>query len=113
VCRRFGRASDAYGRLGPREFAVITPATNADGARRLVDRIRDVLDSLSAVDSDASPLRVHAEFSAVDDYADSQVDAVEMLMRAASALRQHQHAGKSERREPGHASSVTGLSLAG
>jgi hypothetical protein len=49
----------------------------------------------------------------VDDYADSQVDAVEMLMRAASALRQHQHAGKSERREPGHASSVTGLSLAG
>jgi GGDEF domain-containing protein len=111
VCRRFGRASDAYGRLGPREFAVVPPATNGDGARRLVERIQDVLDSLSAVDSDASPVRLHAEFCVVDDYADSQVDAVEMLMRAAAALRDHRHAGQTERREAGHAPGVTGLSL--
>ena len=37
--RRSGRVSDAIGRLGPPEFAVIAPATGAEGALRLVNRL--------------------------------------------------------------------------
>ena len=87
LCRRFGRASDAYGRLGPREFAVVAPSTGSDGARRLVERMQDAADVVDAERPDATPMRLRAELCAVHDYAESPIDAVEMLMRAAAALR--------------------------
>jgi PleD family two-component response regulator len=87
VCRRFGRASDAYGRLGPREFAVVAPATGAEGAQRLVERMQEAMDALEEERPHALSLRLRAEYCVVDDYAESPVDAVEMLMRASAALR--------------------------
>ncbi len=40
VLRRTGRTSDAVGRLGRTEFAIIAPATEAAGAQRLAERVQ-------------------------------------------------------------------------
>lgn len=39
-CRAVGRASDVYARLGVRDFAIVAVGTTANGADRLVDRLR-------------------------------------------------------------------------
>jgi diguanylate cyclase (GGDEF)-like protein len=95
---RAGRAADAIGRLGPSEFAIIAPATPPSGALRLAERIRALLEEAPftiPTPSGASesltrtePVKLRAGYYAVTDYAESSVDAVEMLIRAASALRQ-------------------------
>ncbi|HJU69651.1 MAG TPA: response regulator [Gemmatimonadaceae bacterium] len=82
-----GRVSDAIGRLGSLEFAIIAPATNAEGARRLVARLQGVLEeTLSADASSGLPMRIRAGYCAVPNFAEASVDAVEMLLRAATAL---------------------------
>jgi PleD family two-component response regulator len=88
LLRESGRASDAIGRLGPAEFAVIAPATEAQGAVRMVERLGDVLERLPVSNGAADhQLRIRAGYCAVPDFAASPVDAVEMLLRATSALR--------------------------
>ena len=95
VCRRTGRVSDAIGRLGPSEFAIIAPATEAAGAVRLVERLQESLRSapVAVGVGDERTLRIRAGYYAVPDYARSSVDAVEMLLRAAATLRQLRTAG--------------------
>jgi diguanylate cyclase (GGDEF)-like protein len=92
VLRRTGRTSDAVGRLGPTEFAIVAPATEAAGAERLAERVREAIDAERIViprgQDGAERVRIRAGYYAVPDYAESAVDAVEMLVRAASALRQ-------------------------
>ena len=88
VFRRTGRLSDAIGRLGPAEFAIIAPGTEERGAVRLVERLQESLESAPLQASGVQqPLRVRASYCAVPDYATSSVDAVEMLLNAATALR--------------------------
>lgn len=92
VLRRTGRSSDAVGRLGPTEFAIVAAATEAAGAERLAERVREAMDAERMViprgHDGAERVRIRAGYYAVPDYAESDVDAVEMLVRAASALRQ-------------------------
>ena len=91
-----GRASDALGRLAAGEFAVIAPATGEDGARKLVDRLgRSV--AQDPLDAGAEPIQLRAGFSAVPDFAESEVDAVELLLRATTALRDLRRDGGAER----------------
>ena len=88
ILRESGRASDAIGRLGPAEFAVIAPATEAQGAVRMVERLGDLLERMPISNGTGNHmLRVRAGYCAVPDFAASPVDAVEMLLRATSALR--------------------------
>ena len=90
VFRRTGRVSDAIGRLGQQEFAIIAPSTEAQGAVRLVERLQQSLESTPiTVGGTDRKLKIRASYCAVSDYAESSVDAVEMLLRAASALRQN------------------------
>jgi len=93
VLRRTGRTSDAVGRLGPTEFAIVAPATEAAGAERLAERVREAMDAermvIPRAHDGAERVRIRAGYCAVPDFAESDVDAVEMLVRAASALRQH------------------------
>ena len=90
VFRRTGRLSDAIGRLGQTEFAIIAPATEERGAVRLVERLQESLETAPiAVGGSDRQIRIRASYCAVPDYAQASVDAVEMLLRAASALRQH------------------------
>lgn len=97
VVRKVGRASDAIGRLGRAEFAVLAPATPSDGAVRLVQRLSEQLESqpvhLAAGDQ---ALQIRAGYCAVPDFAESSVDAVEMLLRATTALRHLRAEGNGE-----------------
>jgi PleD family two-component response regulator len=89
VVKGHGRVSDATGRVGPMEFAVIAPATSADGAERLVARLGASVEAAPPIDHNGNSvrLRLKAGYCAVPDYSQSQIDAIEMLLRATTALR--------------------------
>jgi diguanylate cyclase (GGDEF)-like protein len=88
ICRRTARASDVIGRLGRSEFAIIAPATDDKGAVRLVERLREMVEAIPlSLDGSEQQLRVRAGYCAVADFAQASVDAVELLLRAATALR--------------------------
>ncbi|MFL5403942.1 MAG: response regulator [Gemmatimonadales bacterium] len=95
--RRAGRSSDAIGRLGHSEFAVIAPATTSDGALRLIQRLGGTIEaSPIPVRGGERSLRVRAGYCAVPDFAESPVDAVELLLRATTALRELKRDGDSD-----------------
>jgi diguanylate cyclase (GGDEF)-like protein len=85
LCRRTARASDAVGRLGRSDFAIIAPATGEAGAVRIAERIREVANTATLGTSVSYDVR--AGYCAFQDFSQSPVDAVEMLLRAATALR--------------------------
>jgi PleD family two-component response regulator len=88
IVRRTGRASDAIGRLGPAEFAIIAPATAEPGAIRMMERLESQLsDVLAQPDGIAQHVELRAGYCTVADGTRSDVDAVEMLLRANTALR--------------------------
>ncbi len=88
VVRRMGRVSDAIGRLGPAEFAIIAPATGGQGAVRMMERLQESLEAEPIVaDGSSLHVRIRAGYCAVPNFAESSVDAVEMLLRATTALR--------------------------
>ncbi|HKV49928.1 MAG TPA: response regulator [Gemmatimonadaceae bacterium] len=88
LVRRAGRVSDAIGRLGPTDFAIIAPATAGEGAVRMMQRIQEAMDAEpTSIGHAALKLRIRAGYCAVPDFSESTVDAVEMLLRATTALR--------------------------
>ena len=96
--RQAGRASDAIGRLGPTEFAVIAPATGPEAALRLVRRLGGAVESSPIpIRGGERSVRVRAGYCAVADFAESSVDAVELLLRATTALRDLKREGDGER----------------
>jgi diguanylate cyclase (GGDEF)-like protein len=98
VFREASRASDAVGRLGPAEFAVIAPATSAFGAVRLVERIGGQIEAVPIpLRGGERWVRVKAGYCAVADFAESSIDAVELLLRATTALRDLTKTGDPER----------------
>ncbi|MDQ4079137.1 MAG: response regulator [Gemmatimonadota bacterium] len=87
ILRAAGRASDAIGRLGQNEFAIVAPSTPAAGAVRLVERMREKMQTASIeVGGSAHSIMIRAGYTAVPDMAESPVDADEMLLRAVRAL---------------------------
>ncbi len=98
VFREISRTSDAVGRLGPAEFAVIAPATGAPGAVRLVERIGGQIEAAPIpVRGGERWVRVKAGYCAVPDFAECAIDAVELLLRATTALRDLTKTGDAER----------------
>jgi predicted signal transduction protein with EAL and GGDEF domain len=97
IVRRTGRASDAIGRLGPTEFAIIAPATEEPGAIRMMERLESQLsDMMTTPSGGAQRVELRAGYCSVSDGARSAVDAVEMLLRANSALRQVRDAERGD-----------------
>ena len=97
LLNRVGRSSDAIGRLGQSEFAVIAPATGTEAALRLVRRLGGSIESSPVpVRGGERSLRVQAGYCAVPDFAESTVDAVELLLRATTALRDLKRDGQTE-----------------
>jgi diguanylate cyclase (GGDEF)-like protein len=97
LLKRAGRTSDAIGRLGHSEFAVIAPATSSDGALRLIQRLGGGIEAFPIpVRGGERSLRVRAGYCAVPDFAESPVDAVELLLRATTALRDLKRDGDME-----------------
>jgi len=88
IFRRTARVSDVVGHLGRSEFGIIAPSTAASGVVRLVERIQSTVESAPfPVDGDDRHLQLRAGYCAVPNFAESSVDAVELLLRAATALR--------------------------
>jgi len=96
--KRAGRTSDAIGRLGQSEFAVIAPATGPDGALRMVRRLGAAVETTPIpVRGGDRAVRIRAGYCAVPDFAESAVDAVELLLRATTALRDLRREGDTDR----------------
>jgi diguanylate cyclase (GGDEF)-like protein len=87
--RKAGRSSDAIGRLGPLEFAVIAPATGPAAAVRLVDRLRETVEThpVPMNGHPAAQMALRVGYCAVPDFRAVEYDATEMLLRATTALR--------------------------
>jgi diguanylate cyclase (GGDEF)-like protein len=94
--RRTGRASDVLGRLGPNEFVVIAPGTDAAGARRLAQRLTGEDGSVQTASPRPIP-HLRAGFAAVGDLAGSDIEPVDLFVRAVVALRTAQAVGPEER----------------
>jgi len=73
------RRSDVIGRLGPTEFAVLAPGTNAVGARLLAKRLAESLNG--------GGLHVRLSYEAVANVGYTPIEPVELLVRAAAAVR--------------------------
>ncbi len=96
IHRRSGRLSDATGRLGPLEFGVVAPSTSPAGAVRLAERLRSAVESTPLVTDDGlHPIDIRVGYCAVSNFADSPVDAVEMLLRATTALHRARDKGQA------------------
>jgi len=88
LLRQAGRASDAIGRLGQAEFGVIAPGTGPEAALRMAKRLGGAIESSPIpVRGGERTVRVRAGYCAVPDFAESSVDASELLLRATTALR--------------------------
>lgn len=85
IVRRSGRISDVIGRLSRTEFAAVLPGTEAVGAMRLIERLQDALQGTGG--GSARPTRLRAGYASAQDAADAS-DPIELLLRAASAMRQ-------------------------
>lgn len=94
LLRQVSRISDAVGRIGPDEYAILAPSTGAAGATRLAMRLSTALKALPGA---RTWLRVKAGYCAVADFARSNVDVLELLLRTATALHDLQGEGDSER----------------
>jgi diguanylate cyclase (GGDEF)-like protein len=90
------RASDAVGRLGRSEFAVIAPGTSAEGAVRLAERVAEAVEQ-SADKRISSAFKLRAGYEAVADLHQTPVEPVDLLVRATSALRQSRADGDGTR----------------
>ena len=88
VCRMSGRVSDAIGRIGLSEYAIIAPDTDGDAAVRMIERLREsIAQTPFALDGSMHAMDIRAGYCAVDDFSAVAIDAVEMLFRATTALR--------------------------
>jgi len=93
------RLSDIIGRLGPAEFAVLAPGTDAAGAQRLAERMVQGLgptptaSPMPHAEAGASmpalhpPVRVRVGYDAVPNLGYTPVEPLNLLARASSALR--------------------------
>lgn len=99
IVSRAGRVSDAIGRLGRTEFAAVLPSTEAEGAVRLIERLQEALaredGGIARLSSVPSP-RLRAGYASVADFSDAASDPVELLLRAAAAMRHARTSGPGQ-----------------
>ena len=89
ILKRVVRGSDAVGRLGQSEFAIVSVGTSTAGVATLARRIQRVVDdSQLTLENPGGLLRLSAGYYAVSDFANAAVDAAEVLVRATTALRE-------------------------
>jgi diguanylate cyclase (GGDEF)-like protein len=101
VLQSTARRSDVVGRLGPSEFAVLAPGTDAAGARRLAERLAGSIQvamgpaRAAAAAPPTSPplgLGVRCGYEAIANVGYAPIEPAELLVRASAAVR----TGKAE-----------------
>jgi GGDEF domain-containing protein len=81
------------------EYGVIAPATGPEAAVRLARRLGGAVESSPIpMRGGEKTLRLRAGYCAVPDFAESSVDAVELLLRATTALRDLKREGAAGER---------------
>src|SRR5438105_5400911 len=89
VCQCSARLSDAVGRIGPNEYAIIAPGAGEEGAERIVARLRESFESVPVrIKEREHRFRLATSVAAVTNLAESAVDARELLYRATTWIRQ-------------------------
>jgi diguanylate cyclase (GGDEF)-like protein len=83
------RLSDVIGRLSATEFAVLAPGTDAGGARRLAERLASSVSATTVTSTGgaAAPVRVRCGYEAVANVGYAPIEPVDLLVRAAAAVR--------------------------
>jgi diguanylate cyclase (GGDEF)-like protein len=95
VLRDFSRDIDAPARYGGEELAVILPQTEAEGAARLAERMREAVERLSIPRvGDAGYLQVTASFG-VAAVPENALDEEELVAAADAALYRAKRGGKN------------------
>ena len=92
-----GRASDAIGRLGRSEFAVLAPSTAPEGAARMARRLTQALETAGPRPAGLPPLLVRVGYEAVADLHATPLAPDRLLEHAGAALIQARAAGNGER----------------
>jgi two-component system, cell cycle response regulator len=85
LLRATTRKSDVLARIGPREFAVVTPDTTPAGAHRLVERLRET----SGGPAGPEVAGFRAGIYAVENLRETKLDPLELVLRATAASRVH------------------------
>jgi len=80
--RQAGRISDAIGRLGQSEFAIVAPRTDGGGATKLAQRLAEVISAVMG-----QPLELRAGFDSVANVREEPVEARNLMAHATMALR--------------------------
>jgi diguanylate cyclase (GGDEF)-like protein len=89
VLKRAARSSDAIGRLGQAEFAILSVGTETAGVSTLARRMQLAFDEMrTEAERGATSFRVSAGYYAVDDFGSAAMDPAEVLVRATTALRE-------------------------
>ena len=94
-----GRTSDCIGALAAGEFAVLAPATGADGAVKLAQRLTREIETARRPPG-LPPLRVRAGYEAVADVHATPLQPAALLEHAGAALHQARSAEPAERIRP-------------
>ncbi len=81
--RTAGRQSDAIGRVGPTEFAVVAFGTDATGSVKLAERLRAAI-----LGGAVKRFQLRAGYCVVPDSRQRPADAAATVLRASAALRQ-------------------------
>ena len=97
VLQARGRASDAIGRLGRSEFAVLAPSTTPEGAVQMARRLTQALQTAGPRPRGLPPLLVRAGYEAVADLHATPLAPDRLLEHAGAALIQARAAGNGER----------------
>jgi PleD family two-component response regulator len=96
VLRATGRRSDAIGRVGPGEFAVVAPGTDRVGAVLLAERVSRALHAAAPGRAAGAVPSLRAGYDAVANARYTPVEPKNLLGRATSALRTAKAAGDRE-----------------
>ncbi len=90
LVQRAARHSDVVGRLSRTEFAVLAPHTDAEGMRRMAERLLHAAGEVAAVPAPPVHPRIRIGCYAVPEFGRPAIQPVELLVRATMALRRAQ-----------------------
>ncbi len=108
--RNFGRISDAIGRWGKTEFAIVAPETDATGAVKLAERLGAAIKTMPGANGhDATPMRLRAGYDAVTNVREAPLGALDLLGHAAAALRRSRGDGNGQWIAPFESTGATSL----
>jgi len=96
VVRKQRRKSDVVAKTGDSRLSILAPDTDAAGARLLVARLQRELGAASKNTTTHGSVRLRAGYCAVSDLAAANVDLVELVQRAESALAHISATGQRE-----------------